>query len=264
MDFDLVKMGSLIDSRLSKFGVDYNTHCRIVNISDGSGTMQDLYRNGTMQELINRVYAVANVLAPTSEMEQYVFSVDYAKLPSATGNTIESYYSHTVRQACTWGGTKYSPVLRAAIDSYDAKISAITIGHVKPLGEIPKVGFFRRIFGLKPKLDFDEILPPVTLYKRHNITPMYPMLIIFQTDGDNIKTDEETFFRVLDAARSKAIFVMFIGVGTKVFSLLKIAGGRYSNCDFFSAVDIGGLTDEQFYENLLSEKFLNWLKETKV
>jgi hypothetical protein len=264
MSLDLEKKNEIILSRLRKFGVNENVLCRVVNISDGSGTMQDLYRNGTMQELGYRIFSVANQLNIDSCMEQYIFSVEYSKLPNVYEDGIESYFPKVLRPACTWGGTKYSPVLRAAIDSYDTEISAVTVGHIRPFEEIPKPGFFRRIFGLKPKFDFAEILPPVTLYERRNITPIHPMLIIFQTDGDNIKTDEETFFHVLDAARNKAIFIMFVGVGTKVFSLLKIAGGRYSNCDFFSAADIGSLTDEQFYENLLSEKFLNWLKEAKV
>jgi hypothetical protein len=169
-------------------------------------------------------------------------------------------------------------VLRAAIESYDSELVPVTIHSAMPLSEHPKPGFFRRIFNLVKDLALtpdemarkftadDEPSPetfPFITYERRTFTPVHPMLIIFQTDGDNLKTDEATFFNVLDKTRDKAIFVVFLGLGSQMFSLLKIAGGRYPNCDFVSMPDPEALTLEQFYDTLLSDKFMNWFKENK-
>jgi hypothetical protein len=99
MSLDLDETFGLVHDRLEKFGLGSASAageicCRVVNISDGSGTMQDLYRNGTMQALFNRIYGAATRLDAYGNMEQYVFSVDYVHLPQVQEVDYESFFQN--------------------------------------------------------------------------------------------------------------------------------------------------------------------------
>lgn len=265
MGLDLQKKDAIIGLRLKKYDVQPDIKCRVVNIFDGSGSMADLYRNGTMSELGDRIFAVANRFDDNQSLEQYVFSTGFEKLEDATAASFGSYVKNSVIPNCQWGGTKYSPVLRAAIESYDTELVEVkTTRTATTTQEGKKPGFFGRLFGKTAEVEIVEAEVPHVSYEKKTVTPEFPMFIIFQTDGDNETNDERSFFTALESCRGKAIFVAFVGVGDSTFSLLKIAGARYANCDFFSAADIGALSDEQLYDRLLSEKFLSWLKATKI
>lgn len=266
MGLDLKKKDEIIGLRLKKFDVQSDVRCRVVNIFDGSGSMSDLYRDGTMQELGDRIFAVANRFDDNQSLEQYVFSTSFEKLEDATEKDFGTYVTTTVRPKCNWGGTRYSPVLLDAINSYDSELVPVTHAPVPAAApaETKKPGFFGKLFGKKEEPVQAAPAEPVITFERRKITPEFPMFIIFQTDGGNETGDESAFFSAIEKCRDKAIFIAFIGVGDNTFGTLKIAGARYANCDFFAAEDIGSLSDEQLYDRLLSEKFLTWLKSAKV
>lgn len=251
MGLDLKKKTELVGLRLKKLNVDEQTICRVVMVNDGSGSMQGLYRDGTMAELNDRCLAVANRFDDNQSLEQYVFSNDWAKLPDATPETFGTYVKDTLMPAVTYGGTRYSGVCKEILHSLTHEEGSVDI---EVYGKEPSL--LGKLFGKKTPIITH------TVSKDIEIEPGYPMFVIFQTDGDNDNSDERAFMEILSRSQGQKIFWMFVGVGSATFALLRIVGARFPNCDFVQARDIGSLSDEDLYEKLLSVKFCTWLNKT--
>lgn len=86
---------------------------KVVVVLDYSGSMDQLYRDGVVQETLNRLLPLALRFDDDGEMELFIFSNNYKQLPSLNINNFDNYIKNEkVLKKYSMGGTNYSPVIR--------------------------------------------------------------------------------------------------------------------------------------------------------
>lgn len=103
-----------------KSGINMQAHtARVAVVMDFSGSMTRLYRNGDVQEVLNRLVPLALRFDDNGELDFWLFHSSYRELESVTLNNFETYIDDVVLQCGErFGGTQYAPVLEAAYKRY--------------------------------------------------------------------------------------------------------------------------------------------------
>lgn len=196
---------------------------------DVSGSMKDMYRDGTMQEVVNRVQAIATRFDDNQTLDMWNFHNVGFSLPAATPEMFGTYVKqHILSQSNLWGGTSFAPVTALIAEHYFApKKSAVSI-----LGSL----FSRK------KAEASDL----------------PVYLIFLTDGDN--DDELKTTALLQDLQEKNIYVQFVGVGRgSSFRYVRRMAEAFDHVGFVDFSDPAGTTDEQMYDELLSKEFVDWM-----
>lgn len=96
-----------------------NTVARVALVIDKSGSMQDLYYNNTVQDLVERLLPVAIKLDDNSELDIWVFNNYFKRLNSVTEKDFNNYVNKVIMSKVKeWGGTSYSPVMEDILKKY--------------------------------------------------------------------------------------------------------------------------------------------------
>ncbi len=109
----------LID--MSKGGkIDMSKHvARVALAMDYSGSMSDLFRNGSVQETITRLLPIALKFDDNGELESWLFSNGKERLDAVTIKNYKHYVRDVMMKSrMSMGGTNYYPVLRDMITYY--------------------------------------------------------------------------------------------------------------------------------------------------
>lgn len=109
----------LIDmSKTSK--VDMSKHtARVALAMDYSGSMSNLFRNGSVQDVVTRLLPIALKFDDNGELESWLFSNDKERLKPVTINNYKNYVKDVMLKAhMSMGGTNYAPVLREIVSNY--------------------------------------------------------------------------------------------------------------------------------------------------
>ncbi|MCY9186625.1 VWA domain-containing protein [Bacillus halotolerans] len=226
-------MGNLIDlTKKARIQLEKNqltdVKAEIVFVIDTSYSMQHLYNNGTVQELVDRLLGIGMNMDANSSIDVFSFS-DRAR---EVGKADEKNHTNYVKdnRIITNGGTKYAPVMRLILDKYGPA----------------KKGFFNGLFESKSKKQ--EI----------------PTFVFFITDGDN--DDKSEAEKLIKEASKQPIFWQFVGIGNTSFNFLQqldtMSGRFLDNANFFQVNDISAITDDELYRRLLNE-FPDWLHQAK-
>ena len=196
---------------------------QVVVVMDYSGSMSNLYRNGTVQRVINKMVPLGLTFDDNGEIEVYRFDHSYAKMPTLSIENFENYVQEYMMKG-NMGGTAYAPVLRAIDKDYLAG------------------GFMGKLFG-KDK------------------SAQNPVFVIFITDGDN--SDKPDTNGIITELARKNCFVQFVGVGTADMSYLEklddLEGRECDNTGFVRFANIDSVDDIDLYNSVL-EQFADWLK----
>lgn len=92
---------------------------RVCMIMDISGSMDNLYRRGKVQEVVERLLPVAMQFDDNGVMEAWVFSNDAHRIPDIS---LDNYYGYIAENRLTqrydMGGTEYAPVIKDVIRKY--------------------------------------------------------------------------------------------------------------------------------------------------
>ena len=212
---------------------------QVVVVVDYSGSMSQMYKDGTVQRVINRLLPLGLTFDDNGEVEVFRFAdgKNYAQFESLT---IENYDDYVKRFIDTgWmGGTDYAPVLKEIKKQYID-------------GNTKKAGLFGKLFGKKENTS--------TLTGAD--ASVNPVFVIFITDGDNSdKKDTNVIIRELSKTNS---FIQFIGVGTASMSYLEklddLDGRECDNTGFERFEDIESVDDYTLYNKVLMQ-FADWLK----
>lgn len=230
MALSLEKKAEIVRLSLAKRNVPTDIRVAVKAGLDVSQSMDTLYANGTVSELMTRLLAVAMRFDDNGELEMYAFGSDADQVPAATEKNYQTYINDifipAAEEAGVWmGGTKYSRMLK------------LLKSDIKPA----KSGLFGGLFGGKAAADY---------------TPSY---FIFPTDGDT-QYDEDETDRLLNDLASMKIYIQFVGIGRKSFPFLDKMAAKYSHVGSVSFPDLNKTSDEQMYEQLLSDEFCNWIK----
>lgn len=208
-------------------GISSNSSAQVVLALDFSGSMSSLYRDNTVQTVVETVLPFGLAFDDNGEVDVYIFETGYRKVAQpVTLKNLEGFVDREIVRKYSMGGTNYAPVLEAIYKDF-AKAK----------------GFF----------NFSS-----------NIQMEYPVYIIFITDGNN--SDRNKTEGIVRKMSEKGFFIQFIGIGNERFDFLEhlddLAGRKIDNANFFKINNIRQMTDDQLYNGLMNE-YPSWYKKAK-
>lgn len=205
---------------------------QVVAVIDYSGSMSRMYKNGTVQDVINKLLPVGLTFDDNGSVEVFRFDDYFKQLESLDAFNYSNYVNEFMMNG-SMGCTQYAPVLNEIKKQY--------IG-----GEVTKKGLFG--FGKKT-------------VKVDTKADAYPVFVIFITDGDN--SDKRETDAIIRELSQHNCFVQFIGVGGASMSYLEklddLDGRACDNTGFERFNDIANVNADVLYNKVLKQ-FAEWLK----
>ena len=227
--------------------------CAVAATFDISGSMQQLYGSGAVQEIAEKLFAIALKFDDNGNLDAWAFHNDTFELEGITEKNYATFVTEQIlhnRQVRLWGGTSYCPALES-IDNfyYGTKDSDTT---VMPSGFFSKVG---KLFGNSSPVQTHAV-PDAD---RETSTPVF---LMFLTDGEN--DDATASMRYLKELQKKNIYVEFVGIGNAPFNFCRTAADALPNVGFVQIKDITQISDDDLYEQLLNPEFCSWVTQFGV
>ena len=109
----------LIDmSKDRKVNMD-NHIARVALAMDYSGSMSNLFSNGSVQDVVTRLLPIALKFDDNGELESWLFSNGFDRLDAVTINNYKNYVRKEMMGShMNMGGTNYAPVLTDMVHYY--------------------------------------------------------------------------------------------------------------------------------------------------
>ncbi|KAA0965999.1 VWA domain-containing protein [Sporosarcina sp. ANT_H38] len=234
---DLTKKAGIVLEKKNLNGVK----AEIVLVIDQSGSMRTLYKNGTVQELVERLLAIGMNMDANKEIDVFQFNQGSNYVGVATEANHATFVKDNNMGVS--GTTKYAPVMEDVVAKYGIALNV----DQEPVTKSLLGGLFN-----KKKVEVPK-------------KPAYPTFVLFITDGNNSDKREAT--RIVRESSTQPIFWQFVGIGKEEFTFLQklddLKDRHVDNADFFKVDDIMNITDEELYDKLLTE-FPDWLSEIKA
>ncbi|MET3208224.1 UNVERIFIED_CONTAM: hypothetical protein ABIC26_001160 [Paenibacillus sp. PvR008] len=98
-----------------------NVTARVGLVLDISGSMRSLYKNGTVQKVLERIVAVASSLDDDGVLDVWVYDHRFSRLPSVTENDVDNYVERHILSndyLPKFGRNDEPPVMRDVIAKY--------------------------------------------------------------------------------------------------------------------------------------------------
>lgn len=109
--------------RLTKStGVDLGNHrARVCVVMDRSGSMDSMYYNGDVQDVLTRLLPLALRFDDNGELEVYVFNTSCDQVSEMTLDNYENYVENQIlrRSLGPSGGTNYAPAIKQTMKDYN-------------------------------------------------------------------------------------------------------------------------------------------------
>lgn len=234
----VVNLSKCVVNLSKKAEVDLgNTKARVIAVLDYSGSMSELYSKGVVQKVLNKLVPLGLTFDDNGEIESYLFSTGFKKLPEITLENYSDYIKKVAEKSgFSMGCTEYAPVLEDIRDLHQVE-------------QNKNGGFFSKLFGKKQSLENTAV----------NLDEN--ILVIFITDGDN--SDKSETNKVIRELSETKTFIQFVGIGNSKFSYLEkldnLSDRKVDNTGFTKFSDISKVEDTELYTNVL-EQFADWLK----
>jgi hypothetical protein len=200
-----------------------NEKARVALVLDLSGSMAELYNNGTVQSVVDRILPIAVKFDDNAELDIWVFAKNYGRIHNVTEQNYLEYVQRKIINDTALvdkvdgSGTYYAPVLKDILlryikqepISYSSYVIFITDGENADRNEA------------------NEIIRELSHYS-----------IFFQFIG--IGKQNFSFLQSLDT----------------------MIGRFIDNANFFALDDLNKISDTELYNRLLNE-YPSWLKEAR-
>ncbi len=100
--------------------IDMTKHkARVALAMDYSGSMDSLFRNGSVQKTVSRLLPIALKFDDNGELESWLFSNDFKRLKAVNESNFDNYVKNVMEKSGMWmGGTQYAPVLEDIVHYY--------------------------------------------------------------------------------------------------------------------------------------------------
>lgn len=100
--------------------IDMTKHkARVALAMDYSGSMDSLFRNGSVQKTVSRLLPIALKFDDNGELESWLFSNDFKRLKAVNESNFGNYVKNVMEKSGMWmGGTQYAPVLEDIVHYY--------------------------------------------------------------------------------------------------------------------------------------------------
>lgn len=95
-----------------------NLKARVSLVLDYSGSMNYLYNNGTVQNIIERIIPIAIQFDDNAELDLWIFENGFHRLESITMDNFYEYIQKEVLPKYDMGGTCYAPVMKDIYNKY--------------------------------------------------------------------------------------------------------------------------------------------------
>lgn len=203
-----------------------NVIARVALVLDISGSMSKLYKGGAVQNLVDRITAVASHFDDDGKLDLWIFDHRFHRLPAVSEKTYEDYIEREI------------------------------------LSKARNGEFKGKIFGRNNE---PPVIEDVIRFYTEEQRSYLPAFIVFISDG-GINKNREIKRMITDAARLPLFwqFVGIGRENYGILEKLDMMEGRViDNANFFALDDIDRISDEQLYERLLNE-FPKWLEEAKL
>ena len=251
-------MSKLIDLKkkvgivLEKRNVSQSTRAQVAVAFDVTGSMQGLYSRGTVQELAERLLAVALRFDDNGSLDSWAFCEESTALAPVTESNFANYVQKEMLEkpgVQKWGSTYYAPALEDISTFYFGSFKTVVTEKIEKAA-----GFFGKLFGNKT-----AVQTATQVQVPGQSTSTLPVYVMFVTDGENF--DEEESWKVLRQLANKNIYVEFVGIGKDRFKFCQAAADELGNVGFVRVNDITKISDEELYDTLLNEEFCEWIKK---
>lgn len=94
-----------------------NLTSRVALVLDFSGSMGELYRNGTVQDVVERIFPLALQFDDNGELDLWIFENGFKRLDSVNMSNIYGYIDKIYKKY-NMGGTCYAPVMKDVTKKY--------------------------------------------------------------------------------------------------------------------------------------------------
>ena len=132
MTIDMSKHAANLETVLidmSKTGKTNMTNhiARVALAMDYSGSMSNMFANGSVQDVITRLLPIALKFDDNGELESWLFSNGYERLKPVTISNYETYVKKIMMNANMYmAGTNYAPALKDIVKYYKIKQPSTT------------------------------------------------------------------------------------------------------------------------------------------
>jgi hypothetical protein len=222
----LVSLAKSAQTTIQKYGLEGHV-ASVSLVLDISGSMAPLFRDGTVQRLIERVMGLALNFDDNGAIDIFAFGQNAHSMGEFAPSQFADAAQNILQRTGFEGGTRYAPPIELALRHYG-------------FGGSGGGGFLSRLFGGK-----STVAAPAK----------HPVYMIFVTDGDN--SDRTESIRVITEASRHPMFIQFMGIGVSSFHFLKeldTMGGRFlDNANFFSVADPTSIPESELYERMMTE-----------
>lgn len=210
---------------------------------DKSGSMDNEFRNGYVDSLVNKFLGVAMSFDDNGSVEVGFFNTSFHEAPEAVPADVGNYLAKARQSA--GGGTEFADIIHAF---------ELSRGGVVAQATAATKGFFGRLFGSKAA----EAVPNVSNNPAGCAIPGMRAYVAIVTDGDNYDKDE---FESALQQTSGEVFYQFITIGAGAPTrYLENVTGRYAHAAVVSFVNPNRVTDEDFYAAICNDTFVAWMK----
>lgn len=242
---------------LQKHGLD-PAQCPKMRVGiclDVSGSMQDEYQDGHVQEALGHLMGLAMHVDASKQMDVFLFHNKAAQCrhPIRSDNA-ESYVNDEILHGghSLWYGTEYSPVIHLAYQHYYPNLTALhsrdaLIDHHEKHG-----GFMHHLLHRHHDEQHEQTSAPV------DTATQDPVLMLFLTDGECDAEDKAHTIRALEAGKSLPLFWAFVGLGHNSRLLREFA--EESDAEFVNLEHIR-VSDDAIFSAVITPKLVSWLKQ---
>jgi hypothetical protein len=249
---------------LRKSGVDLDNlpACRVALVADVTGSFQDEYFQGHVQNAVTRLLGIAMHIDDSKKMDVFTFAEHAHQLRyPITEKNYENYVQRHILDDDSvhkWGATYYAPPIHLLYQHYFPTLTHLhsaesAKAHIMSLAHHGG-GFLGGLFGHHKH----ETPPPAPVTVNH--LDHDPVLALFVTDGENY--DHEEALHAIHASNGLRIFWVLVGVGNDNFAFLKRMAGE-TDAEFINLSDIRA-DDQTLLNTLVTPKLVRWLNSHKV
>lgn len=237
-------------------GIDLGeVSARVVVAIDYSASMGRMYRDGVVQDLVERVLAMSLAgLDDDGDIQVHFFHSEPFAAEEVNKDTYSGFVDRWTRSR-SMGGTNYLGVIDNIINE-STNVNAASLTPAPPTGKNVRKGLFGRKTVTEP-VDNST----VNLVKA---SADIPTLVLFVTDGES--SNQNKIMKRLAAASGLPIFWQFLGLGyTPKFleDLDEMSGRVVDNVGLTSVTDLKTTSDEQFFTEMLDEFMTSWLPQAR-
>ncbi|MFH1404556.1 MAG: VWA domain-containing protein [Patescibacteria group bacterium] len=228
---DVQKLKAKIGMKLAEKGMSGRT-AQVVFSIDISGSMDGLYRNETVQRVVERAMALSLNMDDDGNLPAFMFGIKAHAPVVATATNIDGFVKDQLLRQISGrleGGTNYAPVLEL-----------VARHHFEAAFQQKKKGLFGGGGGVEVVK-----IPAVK----------DPVFNIFVTDGAN--GDPADAERIIREISKLPMFTQFVGIGRERKDFLEklddLSGRFVDNAGFCELGDISQMDDDDFVGALLNE-----------